>query len=268
MRIINLMRLKYNFHTHTPRCGHAIGSEEEYVLGAIKAGIKSFGFSDHIFLPDLHEEGVRGDYEELDDYLNDINYLKEKYKDQIDIYVGFEAEYFEEYLDYYKELLDSHKIDYLLLGNHSFIKDGKIVDYFYPGCPKENLYEYARNTIEAMRSGLFKYLCHPDLFIDCYPEFDEDMKKCSIAIIKEAERLHMPLEVNLGGIIEDSWNEEHNYSCRGFFELTKNYNVDIVLGLDAHDLRYFEEKSINKAFDFIDKLGLNFQEDYHIWKRK
>lgn len=262
------MKLKYNFHTHTPRCGHATGSEEEYVLAAIKAGIKYFGFSDHIFLENISEEGARGEFNELDDYLKDINYLKDKYKDEIEIYIGFECEYLPEYLPYYKELLDSHKVDYLLLGNHSYVKDGKIQDYFYRGCPKENIYKYVESTIEGMRSGLFKYLCHPDLFMDYYPEFDEDLKKCSIRLIEEAEKLNMPLEVNLGGIIEDTWDEHHNYSSVDFFELTKKYNVDIVLGLDVHELRYFEEKNINKAFAFIDKLELNFKEDYHIWKRK
>ena len=39
--------LKQNFHTHTSRCGHAIGLDEDYVKTAIKAGIKVLGFSDH-----------------------------------------------------------------------------------------------------------------------------------------------------------------------------------------------------------------------------
>ena len=33
-----------NYHTHTPRCNHAVGSEEEYVQQALKAGIKILGF--------------------------------------------------------------------------------------------------------------------------------------------------------------------------------------------------------------------------------
>ena len=38
---------KNNYHTHTTRCMHAIGQDEEYVQAAIKAGIKKLGFSDH-----------------------------------------------------------------------------------------------------------------------------------------------------------------------------------------------------------------------------
>ena len=36
-----------NYHTHTARCMHAIGSEEEYILAAISAGYTELGFSDH-----------------------------------------------------------------------------------------------------------------------------------------------------------------------------------------------------------------------------
>ena len=36
-----------NFHTHTRRCMHASGSDEDYVLAAIEAGYEVLGFSDH-----------------------------------------------------------------------------------------------------------------------------------------------------------------------------------------------------------------------------
>jgi histidinol-phosphatase (PHP family) len=36
-----------NYHTHTPRCRHAKGSEREYVESAIKAGLQVLGYADH-----------------------------------------------------------------------------------------------------------------------------------------------------------------------------------------------------------------------------
>ena len=42
---------KTNFHTHTYRCGHANGSEEEMVCSAIKMGIEELGISEHVPLP-------------------------------------------------------------------------------------------------------------------------------------------------------------------------------------------------------------------------
>ena len=33
----------FNMHTHTKRCGHAYGDDEQYVLAAIDAGFKQLG---------------------------------------------------------------------------------------------------------------------------------------------------------------------------------------------------------------------------------
>ena len=47
-------KLKNNYHTHTLRCGHAIGSDKEYIIKAIEAGYQVIGMSDHINIPDLN----------------------------------------------------------------------------------------------------------------------------------------------------------------------------------------------------------------------
>lgn len=41
-----------NYHTHTYRCGHGFGSEEDMVLNTIKTGVNELGFSEHV--PLLH----------------------------------------------------------------------------------------------------------------------------------------------------------------------------------------------------------------------
>ena len=40
-----------NYHTHTTRCGHAVGEDREYVETAIRRGLKVLGFSDHVPMP-------------------------------------------------------------------------------------------------------------------------------------------------------------------------------------------------------------------------
>ena len=36
-----------NYHTHTPRCNHARGGEEEYIQNAVAGGLEILGFADH-----------------------------------------------------------------------------------------------------------------------------------------------------------------------------------------------------------------------------
>lgn len=248
------MKLEYNYHTHTYRCGHAYGTDEEYVLTAIKLGIKRLGFSDHIFLKEIDVR--KGTVEE---YIDSIRYLKEKYKDQIDIIIGFEAEYFECYKDYYKELLDTKKIDYLIQGQHFDLINGEMVGYY------NNPYKYLDDVIKGMNSGLYSYLAHPDIFIMWMPDIDRKvLEDVSIKIIKEAIKLDMPLELNLYGIIKKGWNNGEKYPSNLFFELCKKYNPKIVLGVDAHDPSHFNVDTINKAFEFAKKHKLNVITNYSI----
>ena len=89
-----------NYHTHTKRCGHATGEDEDYVLEAIGHGFKHLGFSDHAMLPGFSEPYKRGDYTLFSDYVDSINNLKQKYDGRITIYLGFEAESYPSYFPF------------------------------------------------------------------------------------------------------------------------------------------------------------------------
>ena len=90
-----------NYHTHTFRCGHARGTEEEYIKRAIEGGIKIRGFSDHV--PFAFENGREQSYcvqtSEAENYISTLKALREKYKDDIKIHIGFEMEYYPKYFE-------------------------------------------------------------------------------------------------------------------------------------------------------------------------
>ena len=84
-----------NYHTHTPRCHHAVGQEREYVENAIKAGLKKFGFADHspmVFDGDYYS-GHRMRPAEIAEYVNTILRLREEYKKDIELFIGLCDEY-------------------------------------------------------------------------------------------------------------------------------------------------------------------------------
>ena len=137
------MKKMINYHTHTYRCGHAVGNEYEMIEAALHEGYQEIGMSCHIALPHyrshlLHSlssirsiQGLKScigaflrngpkmrmPYDEKEDYLDALNNCQ-KHFHYIKIYKGFEAEYFEDYLDYYQNLLSSGEVDYLILGHH------------------------------------------------------------------------------------------------------------------------------------------------------
>ena len=122
-----------NYHAHTARCGHADGSDDAQVQAAIAAGYAVLGFSEHTPWPfrDGYQEidsRQRIRLEALDAYIADMQALKEKYKNQIEIKIGLECEYFPRYFDWLRGVKD--KFDYLLLGVHCSEHDEHLTHYY------------------------------------------------------------------------------------------------------------------------------------------
>lgn len=240
----------YCYHTHTARCGHAFGTDEEYVVNAIKNGVKVLGFTDHAMLPNIHEPGMRGDFSLLEDYISSINKLKEKYKDQITIYLGMEAEYSPCFKSYYQSLLKEGKMDYLIDGQHSFSEDGRHMISFYNRYwkehPDEFLKTYESLIIEAIESGLYLYIAHPDIYLEWYGKWDEKSELVAKHIIETANKHEMPLEINmgrsrLGGYYPGKDLTYMKYPDKHFWALASKMNVKALFGVDAHAPWDFDE---------------------------
>ena len=85
-----------NYHTHTPRCRHASGSENEYIEKALSRGLEVLGFSDHTpyLFPGDYYSTFRMFPEQTEDYFTTIERMKKEYAGKITIYSGLEAEYY------------------------------------------------------------------------------------------------------------------------------------------------------------------------------
>jgi len=264
--------LENNYHTHTYRCEHAIGTDEEYVVNAIKKGIKILGFSDHGPYPGLTQPGIRQTTETMLDYIASINTLKEKYKDQIEIHLGYEMEYYPEFEWWYKELLEKYKIEYLILGQHCLYEDGQLRWYHYDHLT--NLTIMADRIIAGAKTGLFKYICHPDFFMG---EWNDDTIVQYKRILQCAEDLNLPIEINMGGarkgyrvnpnnyhVLEMKYDDSPKYPYLKFWELASTYKIKVIIGQDYHDpedVLYDAEKigfEIVKMFnlDLVEKIDL------------
>lgn len=74
-----------NFHTHTSRCHHAFGNDEEFVCAAIQNGFEVLGFSDHACwkYDSSFVAHMRMKLDEFDDYKDSVLYLKDRYKKRL-----------------------------------------------------------------------------------------------------------------------------------------------------------------------------------------
>ncbi len=86
--------MKTNYHTHTTRCQHAVGEDEEYVQAALRAGFEELGFADHAPWPFQHGfvSRIRMGLEDLPGYIQSIQALRARYEGQLSIRLGLESE--------------------------------------------------------------------------------------------------------------------------------------------------------------------------------
>lgn len=251
--------MKVNLHTHTARCGHASGTDEEYVLAAIDAGYTKLGFSDHTPFP--YENGyvntTKMAPDLLEDYIESVLSLKEKYADQIEILLGLECEAVPRFFPYLTALRS--RMDYLLLGNHGDWSIGEV--YYGKSTKRWQLHKYFGATVEAMETGLFLYLAHPDLMFGSYPQFDETAEYLSRQLCREANRLRMPLEYNIYGVIKGSKPGKLGYPCEEFWKIAAEENVQTVIGIDAHEPAHLLTTDAEAVRKKLEALGLTVVTD-------
>lgn len=220
-----------NYHTHTPRCNHAWGTEEDYVRHALEAGLTVLGFSDHTpyVFPGEYYSRFRMRPEQLEDYVSAVLAVRRKFQGQIEISLGLELEYYPAHLPNLLPLLKEYPMDYLILGQH-FV--GNEIGEHYSGWPtgdKHILELFCDQTIEAMQTGMFTYFAHPDILNyagDDLRFWREQIRR----ICREAKQCGIPLEINLLGMLEGK-----HYPNNRFWEIVSEEGCDVILGRDAHE---------------------------------
>ena len=273
---------KYNYHSHTFRCGHASEVPDNiYLNTAIDCGFDKYGITDHIPVhPIFYTDGtVRMDDLVKDEYLFTMQNLKEQYKEFLHLFYGFEAEYDEIIEEYLCRLRD--KSDYMILGQHYVLnKDIRTMPY-YP-------FEYARKVCKGIESGIFDIVAHPDVFMQyrgsmITPEekvtFDRNALLAAEMICTTAKEYGVPLELNLGATYPvklkfyeqygleyssiKSFEAEIRYPTKLFWEVAMEHENGVVVGIDAHypdEISQREEK-LEMIGTYIDLSRLKFLPD-------
>ena len=245
----------YNYHTHTYRCKHASGTEEEYIIRAIENGVKHMGFSDHIplKLQDGTESGYRVPVCEGKAYCEAIKALSEKYKAEIDIKVGFEMEYYPEYFD--KMLKDAieYGAEYLILGQHFVKPENTGTKYTnIRSDSTEALKDYVDSVIAAMKKKVFTYVAHPDIFnfTGDVRLYHEEMRRLCIA----SREMNVPLEINFLGI-----RDGRSYPNDLFWQIAGEEQAPVTFGFDAHDEKNaFDDASLKTAEKMVEEYNLRY----------
>lgn len=248
-----------NFHTHTIYCDGK-STPEEMVLAAIEKNFTDLGFSSHSVMYIKSSFAMKEENEKP--YIEEILRLKEKYKNEINVFCGIELDVF------------SHKpefsYDYTIGAVHYVLKDGKYlavdksaedykatVENYYNGdydAFAEDYFELVSNIVEQTNADIIGH-------IDLISKFDEVLKiergeryfaaaqKC----VKNLVKYNIPFEINTGAMSRGYRTTP--YPDERILKIIKDYGGKIAISADCHskeglDFGFEEAENLAKKCGF------------------
>lgn len=255
--------IKENYHTHTYLCHHAKAEVIDYVKEAINQGFESLGMSDH---GPLEGAGfVRMNLDEFYNiYLPELNKCKELYKDKIHLYSGLEIEYLRGRNEYYEKL--KNDLDYLILGPHYYsMIDQKSLTSAYHVNDSYTLNSYVTMIEEALETGYFSILAHPDLFLSGYPKWDDELVSAIRRICQACIKNNVILECNTNGYSRGTKDfksfTDYMYPNYHFFQIVSEFkDLKVIVSSDAHDPKDLT-KDMDRGYLMLKELGIKVIEN-------
>ncbi len=248
-----------DLHNHTPLCNHATGSMEDFVKKAIEKNIDIFGFSDHA--PMNFDEKYRMSFNAMEDYEKEALHVKEKYKGDIEVLLGYEVDFLDGYVD---ERVLNAKVDYLI-GSIHFLKGWGFDNPEFIGQYKEKdidkIWEEYFKAVEMMaKSRLFNIVGHIDLIKVFKYMPKKEIKTIARNAIKEIKKADMVVELNSAGYRKPI-NEI--YPSADIMELLVEFDIPITFCSDAHrveEIGYKMDETIRYAKSYGYKKCAIFRE--------
>lgn len=235
-----------DLHNHTTLCNHAEGEISEYIEKAIESGTKYFGFSEHA--PMDFDEGYRVSFEQMKSYEEAVLNAKEKYKNKIEVLLGYEVDYLVGHMD---ERVLNADVDYLIGSVHFIDKWGFDNPEFIGRYESEDIDEIWQKYFDAVKemadSRLFDIVGHLDLIkvFKFMPNKDiNEIAKEALKAIKEAD---MVLEINMAGYRKPI---AEPYPSLALLKQAYELGIPITFASDAH-----KPEQVSLFSDEIEKLA-------------
>lgn len=240
---------QFNLHTHSI-FSDGKSTPEEVVLEAINQGMKVLGFSDHSPVPFENSFAIKND--NVQNYISTVKSLKEKYKDQIDIYCSMEMDFIPGIVKDFKKTQEELGLDYMigsvhLVGNDVdrlwFIDGSKVETYdeglfnYYGGDIKKGVKTFFYQYNEMIETEKFDIVGHfdkikmhnRDRYFTENDKWYRDLVLETLNLIKEKSLI---VEVNTRGIYKKRSTDF--YPATWLLPIMHEMNVPVVISSDSH----------------------------------
>lgn len=259
--------MKRDGHTHTHFCRHASGEETDaFILKAIEQDFTMYSLTEHLPLPEKFLQEIPYPLEwkdslrildnDFDAYIREMEKLKKKYRDRIQILIGAEIDFLPDHLEYTRTMLkeygayleDSLLSVHLIKGEQGWravdhtpqdLEEGLIR---YHGSYERVQLEYYRTIKDALATDLGPYkpkrISHLTLtnkFQCCFnPEklLSEEVRKEVFDILEYMRKNGYSLDVNTAGLYKENCKEI--YPSPWVIAMALKLDIPLIYGSDSH----------------------------------
>ena len=222
-----------DYHTHTSRCGHAIGHATDYVQAAQAMGLTGIGVADHLPLLPEPDSMLTMSLGDLPGYVSEIQGLKTAFPGYV--LLGVEADYRPHTADDVRDLLDAYPFDYVI-GSVHFLEswgfdDPRYLDQYDDRNIDAIWIEYFQLVGDAADSGLFTILGHLELVKKFGYRPTRALDKELSRLVERIAGAGVLVEINTAGLHKPV---AEAYPSTDILRRLSEAGVPITFGSDAH----------------------------------
>lgn len=244
--------MRIDYHTHHERCGHAVGTLEQYIESAIAKRMEQIGLSDHMPLlhvdPASYYPEMAMPMDELPRYVEECLKLKEKYAGRIEVRVGLEGDYIEGCEDQIASIVNAYPWDYVI-GSVHFLGTWDVTDFRqvhnWEGRSVIEVYgQYYDAIRKAAATGLYDFIGHIDAIKRFGYRPEEDAAALEEAALQAVAKHGLAIEINAAGIHTAA---KEMYPSPRMLQRANALGIPVTYGSDAHHPDRVGQKSEDAA---------------------
>jgi histidinol-phosphatase (PHP family) len=222
---------------------------EEFVKFAIAKGVKKYGFSSHAPLPFNTYWNMKLD--DFTEYQNEFHRLKEKYNADIELFIGLELDYINNFFEIGHDLYSTENLDYLIgsihymdrLPNGNFYcVDGNFDDFYaglqllFDGDIRSAVKRYFEICSLMIEKGGFDIVGHMDKITlnasncDGFSITDNWYQNLVCDVIQKIKTKGLILEINTKSLV----GKGITYPDAQFLPLINELQIPIMVNSDCH----------------------------------
>lgn len=246
-----MRQLLFNLHNHSHFCDGS-SPPEDYITEAIRQGFHTLGFSSHAPVPFINKFAIKNEASLLE-YAVEIRRIKEKYRQQINIFLSLEIDYIPEITTDFEAFKKLAGLEYTIGGIHlvkSALKrglwfiDGSKSEIYDEGLERlfsgdirlavTTYWEQMRNMITTQQPDIVAHIDKIKMHNkNRYFKQDEDWYQEQVdRTLELIAAKNTIVEVNTRGMYKGRSDEL--FPGRGILEKIRQLDIPITLNSDAH----------------------------------